>query len=316
MGLEMTEPLVSFHGVSKTYRTEWTRRVISALTDVSFTISAGESVGFIGRNGAGKSTTIRLMLGLQAPTSGEIQLRNLSPLNPVSRKRVSYLPENPYLYDYLTPLELLRMSLRMHGTSPEGGEKAHCMRWLERFGIDAVAKKPIRSFSKGMTQRTALAHALVCEPELLILDEPLSGLDPIGRKDVVRILDEYRRSGRTLFFSSHVLYDVEQLADRFIFIHNGKIRPVSIIGQADSPEDEMYEVVVEGGAGFDGFSQVSSRLWKRRVSFAGLPGILSAIDMARSSGVYLYSVRSLRGLEQAYLGFVKEAEALDRAGAD
>jgi ABC-2 type transport system ATP-binding protein len=315
MDLEMTETLVSFRSVSKTYRTEWTRKKIPALSEISFSIGMGESVGFIGRNGAGKSTTIRLMLGLQTPTSGEILLRQMTPLDPRSRQRVSYLPESPYLYDYLTPLELLRMSLRMHGIDHGDKETAHCMTWLERFGVDAVAKKPIRSFSKGMTQRTALAHAMVCEPDLLILDEPLSGLDPIGRKDVVEILDEYRQSGRTLFFSSHVLYDVEQLADRFIFIHNGKIRPVSIIGSEGVPDNEMYDVVVEGGAKLEGFSQMSSRLWRRQIPLAALPDLLASIRAAEMGGVRLYSVRSLRGLEQAYLGFVNEADVLDQKEA-
>lgn len=301
----MSESIVSFQHVFKSYRASWSGSVKTALSDISLEIAAGESVGFIGHNGAGKSTAIRLMLGLQLPTGGTVHLRGLDSADPASRRRVSYLPENPLLYDYLTPLELLEMGVRMHGADV-GDVRKHCFGWLERFGIASVSKRPIRTFSKGMTQRTALAHALCCDPEFLILDEPLSGLDPIGRREVVEILEEFRGGGRTLFFSSHVLFDVERLADRFVFIHEGKIRAVGSPDELLNRSASDYEVVVEGGKAPEGFVSVSSRLWRRTVPEQLLPDLIG--EMATCGGKFrLHSVRNMNSLEKAYFKFVQDA---------
>ncbi len=299
----MAESIVSLQRVCKEYRANWSRNVKTALADINLDIAHGESVGFIGHNGAGKSTTIRIMLGLQRPTTGAVRLRGLDVTDPDSRRRVSYLPENPLLYDYLTPLELLEMGARMHGlVVPD--LRGHCLSWLDRFGIAAVAKKPIKTFSKGMMQRTALAHALSCEPEFLILDEPLSGLDPIGRREVVEILEDFRGSGRTLFFSSHVLFDVERLADRFVFIHEGRIRAVGSPDELLSASAASYEVLIEGRSGLDGFSMISARLWSRTVSEAALPELLR--EIANTGGeCKLHSLHNVNSLEKAYLKFVQ-----------
>lgn len=300
------EAIVSLQRVSKTYHSDWTRSVKTALSEIDLEIFPCESVGFIGQNGAGKSSTIRLILGLQQPTTGRVRLRGLDPRDPDSRYRVSYLPENPLLYDYLTPLEMLEMGARMHRL--QGDDlRGHCMDWLRRFEIEEVAHRQIRTFSKGMVQRTALAHALCCSPDVLILDEPLSGLDPIGRKLVVEILEEFRCSGRTLFFSSHVLSDVERLADRFVFIHDGKIRAVCSTADPLRSECESYEVVVESRTAPEGFGPVSARLWKCETSETDLPNLLRHIARLRSSGVRLYSVRTKQTLERTYLEFVREA---------
>lgn len=302
------EAIVSLQRVGKIYRSDWSRTVKTALSDINLDIFPGESVGFIGHNGAGKSTTIRLMLGLQRPTSGCVLLRGLETSDPASRYRVSYLPENPFLYDYLTPLELLEMGARMHRLDV-ADLRAHCMSWLARFEIDEVANRQIRTFSKGMMQRTALAHALCCDPEFLILDEPLSGLDPIGRKQVVEILEEYRRSGRTLFFSSHVLSDVERLADRFVFIHDGRIRAVCSTASEPDPQDASYEVVVESLKAPDGFAPISARLWSSETNEAELPQLLERIAAWRDAGVRLYSVKTRQTLERSYVEFVREASS-------
>jgi ABC-2 type transport system ATP-binding protein len=301
----MPEPIVSLQHVVKEYRANWSGSVKTALSDIDLEIFPGESVGFIGHNGAGKSTTIRIILGLQRPTAGSVRLRGLDVTDPDSRRRVSYLPENPLLYDYLTPLELLEMGARMHDlVVPD--LRGHCLKWLDRFGIATVASRPIKTFSKGMMQRTALAHALCCEPEFLILDEPLSGLDPIGRREVVEILEEYRGAGRTLFFSSHVLFDVERLADRFVFIHEGKIRAVGSPDELLSTGAANYEVLIEGSAGLDGFIMISARLWSRTVSEAALPELLR--EIANSGGQFrLHSLHNVNSLEKAYLKFVQAA---------
>ena len=301
----MPSPIVLLKNVEKHYLSFWGRKGKTALSGIDLEIFPGESMGFIGHNGAGKSTTIRLMLGLQRPSRGTVRLNGLSPEDPRSRRRVAYLPENPLLYDYLTPLELLTMGARIHGV-PAAGISRHCMTWLERFGIAEVANKPIRSFSKGMTQRTALAHALSVDPEFLILDEPLSGLDPVGRRDVVEILDEFRQSGRTLFFSSHVLFDVERLADRFTFIHGGRITAIGSPDELLSSDAEEFEITVEGDVTPDGFVPVSSRLSRTTVQKTALLDVLSKIN-ATGSRVSLHSVKNMNSLEKAYLKFVEIA---------
>lgn len=301
----MPSPIVSLERVEKHYLSFWGRRSKTALAGIDLEIFDGESMGFIGHNGAGKSTAIRLILGLQRPSGGRVRLNGLSPDNPESRRRVAYLPENPLLYDYLTPLELLTMGARIHGV-PAVGLHRHCMAWLERFGVAEVANRPIRSFSKGMTQRTALAHALAVDPEFLILDEPLSGLDPIGRRDVVEILDEFRQAGRTLFFSSHVLFDVERLADRFTFIHGGRIAAIGSPDELLSAESEGFEVTVESDMPPAGFVPVSSRLSRMTVPKSALTDVLSKIN-ADNSDVSLHSVKNMNSLEKAYLKFVRIA---------
>lgn len=293
------------------YRKAWRGAPAKALDGVNLTIGRGETVGFIGNNGAGKSTTLRILLGLQRPSAGSVRLNGRPADEPEARRGVAYVPENPYLYDYLTPLELLAVGLRMH-RSPVAQAPSklrdHCLHWLQRFGIAHVADKRIRTFSKGMTQRTALAHALACEPDFLILDEPLSGLDPIGRQEVAAILDEYRSSGRTLFFSSHVLNDVEQLADRFVFIHQGRIRAVHSTTEFLALEAPGFVVTVEGSVALPGFARISSRLWQRNVAESELSALLAEVTAARDThGLALYGVRNLNSLERAYARFVDDS---------
>lgn len=166
---------------------------------------------------------------------------------PEARRGLGFVPENPSLQDFLTPYEILLMGLRLHGLRL-GDERKHCMHWLERLDLAAVADSRLRGFSKGMLQRTALAHALAIKPRLLILDEPLSGLDPVGRKDVVDILDEYRRQGGTLFFSSHVLHDVERIADRFGLIHQGQLLTIRSPQELAADQAGTYVLSYRGGA--------------------------------------------------------------------
>ena len=184
--------------VGKTYPGGWRKPSIQALDGVSLSVSSGETFGFIGPNGAGKSTLIKILIGVLQPSTGKASLHGRDVADPMARQGLGFVPENPSLQDFLTPHEILLMGLRLHGTRVDD-ERGHCMEWLERFGLAAVADSAVRGFSKGMLQRTALAHALAIKPRLLILDEPLSGLDPIGRRDVVDILSEYRDRAARFF---------------------------------------------------------------------------------------------------------------------
>lgn len=293
--------------VTKTYVVGWRRSSIDAIKDVSLSIGYGESVGFIGHNGAGKSSSIRIALGLQLPTSGTVRLQGKDPRDATSRKRVSYVPENPLLYDYLRPIELLRMAARLHGVAPNILER-QCNDWLEIFGVGSVGNKRIRELSKGMAQRVALAQSLVTDPDILILDEPLSGLDPIGRREVVDILMNYRHSGKTLLFSSHVLNDVELLADRFAFIHKGTIRTIGSPDTILGVEDESYELIVESRGPLEGFEPAGSGQLRASVSREHLMPLLMKVS---GTGARVLQVRTMNTLENAYLRFVALANEQD-----
>ncbi|QNM97383.1 ABC transporter ATP-binding protein [Chitinimonas koreensis] len=298
----MTHHVIRLQGIGKTYRGKLGRRT-EALSDIDLSIVEGEAFGFIGQNGAGKSTTIKIITGGVTATRGEAWVFDRPVHDHRARQGLAYVPENPLLYGYLTPYEVVSMGARLCGVT-SADAKAHTMRWLERFDLGAVAHKPIRSFSKGMTQRTALAHALACRPRLLILDEPLSGLDPIGRKEVVEILQEYHEGGGTLFFSSHVLFDVERLADRFGLIHHGRMRAVKSL-QELSGQDPRYRVLVESGRAPDGFEPERPGRWRGEIAASAMWRVL---DEVRALGGRVVEVRSVLSLEQAFVDFIRREE--------
>ena len=214
---------LEFHGVSQTFRVKG--KAVQALRDVSFSLAEGEVFGFVGPNGAGKSTTIKVMLDIINDYQGTVSIYGVDAHRAEARQHLAFVPESPALYEQFTPLEILRMGLSMYGIKRNDAD-AWCMHWLERFSIGTSAKRRIRELSKGTVQRVALAHAMVVQPKLLVLDEPLSGLDPVGRKDVVNILSEFKQQGGAIFFTSHVLHDVERIADRFGFINKGELLTV------------------------------------------------------------------------------------------
>ncbi len=212
--------ILEFNSICKTFRQR--KRNVHALKKVSFNVNEGEVFGFVGPNGAGKSTTIKIMLDVIRDYSGTVHIHGKDARLPEARIGVSYLPEAPALYEQFTPLEVLNMTLRMYGIKRKDSDK-WSMHWMERFSIEKYATRRIRHLSKGNVQRTALACALAVAPKLMVLDEPLSGLDPVGRKDVIDILSEYKAQGGAIFFTSHVLHDVERVADRFGLISNGEL---------------------------------------------------------------------------------------------
>lgn len=215
--------VLDFRGVSHIFHTKG--KEVRALRDVSFALAEGEVFGFVGPNGAGKSTTIKVMLDIINDYQGTVSIYGVDAHRAEARQPLAYVPEAPALYEQFTPLEILRMGLSMYGIKRADAD-AWCMHWLERFSVDMNAKRRIRELSKGNVQRVALAHAMVVQPRLLVLDEPLSGLDPVGRKDVVDILTEFKQQGGAIFFTSHVLHDVERIADRFGFINKGELLTV------------------------------------------------------------------------------------------
>lgn len=290
-------------GLGKTYRKSAFGSAFAAINGISLAVEKGESFGFIGPNGAGKSTTIKILTGGLSPTEGDARLFGVPVVDHRARIGLGYVPENPSLPDYMTPMEILRMGVKLHRIAISD-ERRHCMEWLERFQLGRVADKIIRGFSKGMVQRTSLAHALAVKPRLLILDEPLSGLDPIGRRDVVDILADYRRDGGTLFFSSHVLHDVERLADRYGLIHQGRLRAVSSPAELVG-HDEQVTIRTSGGTSVKGQIAEPGGRWVWELAQADL---WPALDKIRSAGQELVEVRPRLSLESAFMRVVEQTK--------
>lgn len=289
-------PAIRVENLSKTYPRSWRSAPVSAVDGISLSIEEGEAFGFIGPNGAGKSTTIKILTGVLRASAGRAEIFGHDVALPIARTGLGYVPENPSVYDFLTPLEILTMGMRLHGVKV-CDELQHCMAWLERFSLLAVANKPVRAFSKGMTQRVALAHALAIKPRLLILDEPLSGLDPIGRKEVVDILGEYRSGGGTLFFSSHVLHDVESIADRFGLIHRGKLLTIRSPQEVVADQADRYVLRYRKNAEIDSEVSVRAGLHVMEVGSLDLP---QAIAKIQADGAVLQDVRPKASLEAVF----------------
>jgi ABC-2 type transport system ATP-binding protein len=240
----MTPPISTIN-LCKHFRGKGGRR-IQALTDLSLDVAPGEVFGFLGPNGAGKSTTIKLLLGLIRPTSGEAHLFGVAAGNPASRRRVGYLPENPAFYDFLTAREYLRFVGTTFGM-PTDVLRSESTRILELLDLTAAADRPMRGYSKGMVQRLGLAQTLLHNPDLYILDEPMSGLDPIGRALVKEIILDLRKQGKTVFFSTHVTADAERVCDRIGVIVGGMLQPPRVVGDLLREGVDGYFCRVRGG---------------------------------------------------------------------
>lgn len=218
----MAEDLIVVEGLEKEFRLGLTRKRVRAVQGISFRVAQGDIFGFLGPNGAGKTTTIKMLTGLIRPTRGRATLMGHRVPSAVARKQIGFLPENPYIYPFLTPMEFVEMCGSLSGLS---GKilRDRSKSVLKKTGVLYAADRPARRLSKGMLQRAALAAALVADPRLLILDEPMSGLDPVGRKEVKDLIIEERDAGRTIFFSTHILGDVETLCDRVTILRRGKV---------------------------------------------------------------------------------------------
>lgn len=303
----MTHAL-DFRSVSKTFCLRG--KSVKALQDVSFIVDEGEVFGFIGPNGAGKSTTIKVMLGVIDDYEGDVSLHGVSARDAAARKGVAYVPEAPALYEQFTPMEILRMGLAMHGIRRADAD-AWCGQWLERLSVSHVADRRVRFLSKGTVQRVALAHAMAVSPCLLVLDEPLSGLDPVGRKDVVEILADYKRQGGAIFLTSHVLHDVERIADRFALVHKGQLRtvrsPAELVG-----EEQILQVRTLGDTAVEGMAQDSDVRWTGEVAGEALWSLLNRLQAA---GHVLIEVKPALSLERAFMRFIKEDRIDDLTSA-
>ncbi len=210
-------------GLEKTYSVGfWRKRPKCALRPLNLAVENGEIFGFLGPNGAGKTTTLKLLMGLVLPTSGSARILGMELDDPRMKAQIGFLPEQPYFYDYLTARELLKYYGQLSGV--EASQLAGKVEeTLERVSLRDAADIQLRKFSKGMLQRAGIAQAILHDPKVVFLDEPMSGLDPVGRREVRDLIEELKRQGKTVFFSTHILSDAEALCDRVAVIHQGAL---------------------------------------------------------------------------------------------
>ncbi|TDY01170.1 ABC transporter ATP-binding protein [Thiohalophilus thiocyanatoxydans] len=298
---------LQFHDVSKTFQSR--KGAIRALNRVNLQVDEGEVFGFVGPNGAGKSTTIKVMLDIINDYEGDVSIYGSSSRDARSRKAIAYLPESPALYEQFTPLEVLRMALRMNGIRRRD-EKAWCQQWLERFSVAPYASRRIRQLSKGNVQRVALAHTLVVQPRLLVLDEPLSGLDPVGRQDVVDILLEYKHAGGAIFFTSHVLHDVERIADRFGFINRGELITTRSPRELVAEHADRFIVRYQSQSLAEG-ERLREDEYQQELDQSALPGWL---DNLNRHGGRVLSIHPATSLESVFFRILEENSATGPGG--
>jgi ABC-2 type transport system ATP-binding protein len=233
-------------GLEKTYSVGfWRKRPKRALQPLHLTVEDGEIFGFLGPNGAGKTTTLKLLMGLVFPTAGSARILGSEWTDPAVKAQIGFLPEQPYFYDHLTAHELLEYYGQLSGV-PAKQRKRRVEQVLQQVGLSDVQAVQLRKFSKGMLQRVGIGQAILHDPKLVFFDEPMSGLDPMGRREVRDLMEQLKCEGKTVFFSTHILSDAETLCDRVAIIHKGELRGVGAVEDLTSSVQGKVEVVWHG----------------------------------------------------------------------
>ena len=265
---------IRIENLQKRFRLGFIPKTREILRGITFTVREGETFGYLGPNGAGKTTTIKCLLGFIRPDAGTISLFGRPHAAPRSRQALGFLPENPYFYDYLTGREFLAFTADLFGLGRE--EKAERIaRLLKLVGLERAADLSLRKYSRGMLQRAGLAQALINDPKLVVLDEPLGGMDPIGRKEIRDIIVRFKDEGKTVFFTSHILQDIEMICDRVAIIVGGRIVKEGGLRDLVSEKVLFTEVTLSGlpPQAFEG--------WGECVSAQGDRVLLKVYDEAR-----------------------------------
>jgi ABC-2 type transport system ATP-binding protein len=274
--------MVVFDRVEKVYPGGLGKRSVTALRGISFSLEPGEVVAYVGPNGAGKTTSLNILLGHLKPTSGRVTVGGSLPQDPATRTRIGYLPERPFFYEQLTATEFLSLCARLSGLErTDIRRRADSL--LERLDLSQAMDRKLRYYSRGMLQRLGLAQALIHEPDLLVLDEPMGGLDPFGRKLVREIIIEAGQQGRTVLYSSHILADAELVADRVAIVADGRLVALSTLSELRASGSEKLEVELGPSehvsmdeiSGLWPTGALSGGAWVIRVSEADLQPILT-----------------------------------------
>jgi ABC-2 type transport system ATP-binding protein len=310
----MPTPAIEIEHLSKEYPYGFLnlKKKIS-LEDLSMRVDTGEVFGFLGPNGAGKSTTIKLLMRLIFPDRGTARILGKSIDDVSVHQETGYLPEQPYFYDYLTAAELLDYFARFHGLTATD-RQTRVQNMLKKVGLETAKKIQLRKYSKGMLQRVGLAQAILHDPQVVILDEPMSGLDPLGRREVRDIILELKKDGRTVLFSTHILSDAEMLCDRVGVIVGGKLRGVGTPGEMVGIKTQGMEILFEVAEGKNlpllGKATRTGERYRVQMPEEELYG---AIEQLRAAGARIHSVAQIKPtLEEFFMSLVEA----DRAQAN
>ncbi|MFO0775794.1 MAG: ABC transporter ATP-binding protein [Nitrospiraceae bacterium] len=316
----MTESVLKIEKLSKTFKVGFWGRKVTAVSGFDLEVRRGEVFGFLGPNGAGKTTTLKMLMGLIYPTSGKAWLFGKEIGDLGARRRLGYLPESPYFYDYLTGGEFLRFYAHLFGLRGAQMEQ-RITELLDMVGMSHARNLQLRKFSKGMLQRVGIAQALINDPELVVLDEPMSGLDPIGRKEVRDLILRLKESGKTIFFSSHILHDAEMLCDRVAIILKGKLVACGRVDElVQKGGTHAVELVVEG-MGAEGLTRLRSLADRVVTQGAQLLVTLksqeqvgTALEIVRAAKATVVSLVPHRpSLEDLFMEEVRTHRALEQA---
>ena len=241
-------PAIEILGFEKTYTVGfWRKTKKIGLKSLTLQVQEGEVFGFLGPNGAGKTTTLKLLMGLIFPSAGAARILGRDWRDPWARSRIGFLPEQPYFYDYLTPIELLDYYGSLSRVTASD-RRNRIPKLLERLGLAENSRVQLRKFSKGMLQRVGIAQAVLHEPDVVFLDEPMSGLDPIGRREMRDFIQSLNQEGKTIFFSTHILSDAEALCDRVAVLSRGELRGTGVVAELMATSRKKVEVIWQGAS--------------------------------------------------------------------
>jgi ABC-2 type transport system ATP-binding protein len=289
-----------------------------SLEGLTMQVERGEVFGFLGPNGAGKSTTIKLLVGLIFPEAGTARILG-KPITDIEMHRdIGYLPEQPYFYDYLTAAEVLDYFARFHDLTA-ADRKERVARMLKKVGLETAGKIQLRKYSKGMLQRVGLAQAILHDPQVVILDEPMSGLDPIGRREVRDIILELKRDGRTVMFSTHILSDAEMLCDRVGVIVGGKLRGVGAPGEIVGMKAHGMEILFELAASGASATAIIAKATKTGDRFrmqVSEDELYAALEQLRGVGAKILSVAQVKASLEEYFMHLIEADRAQGAAVE
>jgi ABC-2 type transport system ATP-binding protein len=295
----------------------WRKRQREALAPLTLAVEEGEVFGYLGPNGAGKTTTLKLLMGLIYPTSGTATILG-RPLDDAKMKaQIGFLPEQPYFYDHLTARELLAYFAALSGV-PAGERQRRVGTVLERVGIHEHADVQLRKFSKGMLQRVGIAQAIVHDPKLIFLDEPMSGLDPIGRREVRDLMQTLKDEGKTIFFSTHILSDAETLCDRVAVLNHGQLRGIGVVADLVREVSGRIEVVWEGTQAGAAMIELGAEIHSSGAIFRAVLSerlLERAVDVIRHSGCRLVSLTPVRATLEDFFLKRLEPEVAATSGA-
>lgn len=274
----------------------WRKRPKSALRPLTLTVEEGEVFGYLGPNGAGKTTTLKLLMGLIFPTAGSAKLLGMDIDDPRARAQIGFQPEHPYFYDYLTAHELLNYYAQLSGV-PSGDRPRRVQAVLERVGLRQVSPKlQLRKFSKGMLQRVGIAQAIIHDPKAVFLDEPMSGLDPIGRREVRDLIQSLKEEGKTVFFSTHILSDAETLCDRVAVLHQGQLRGIGVVADLLNRVSGRVEVLWRGPSKIAGLEtaevHTTGELTRAVVPEKALPAVVAALLREKAQLISAIPIRT------------------------